>query len=103
MGAAREQKMQMNLHLAEWEATVDQKGYPSSWRNLLAKICEHTEEPDHKLWEGGYSLQQEFADTMMALGVAKDKAYEELRKQKELAERLWATATVGHSSDDIRS
>ena len=103
LDAAREQKMQMDVHLVEWEATVDQKGYPSSWRNALPRICNNIEERDHELWEGGYSLQRKFEDTMIGLGDAKDKAFEEIREQKQLAEKLWGTTTVGHSSDDFRS
>ena len=103
LGAAREQKMQMDVHLAEWMATVDQKGYPSSWRDLLARVCDHTEESHHKSWQGGYDLERKFEDIMKALCDAKEKAFEELRKQKQLAGEIWKTTNIGCSSDDSRS
>jgi hypothetical protein len=93
----------MDVHLANWRAAVDEKGYPSSWRDLLATDCDHIEECDRESRKPGYNLLRKFEDIMMAWGNAKEAAFGKLLKQKQLAEEIWGTTAIRCSSDGFRS
>jgi hypothetical protein len=101
--AAQEQKRQLDMYLAEWRAIVDQKGYPNSWRDLLASTCDHTEKRPHESWGCGHGVQRKLGTIMTTLRDAKKKAYGELHKQKQLAGEMWNITPVGSSSDVHRS
>jgi hypothetical protein len=103
MRAARTQKLGMREHLAEWEQMVEQKGYPTSWKGLLGKCCDRTEQGSREYWKDGHAFGRRVENAKEALKGSKEKTIRELQTKRQLAQEVWGIAPVENKRKDSRS
>jgi hypothetical protein len=102
MGAARVQKLGMREHLAEWEQMVEQKGYPTSWKGLLGKCCDRTEQGSREYWKDGHDFGRRLENAKETLKRSKEKTIEELQTKWQLAQQVWGITSVEDKYYDSR-
>lgn len=103
MRAARAQKLGMREHLAEWEQMVEQKGYPTSWKGLLGKCCDRTEQGSREYWKDGHDFGQRVENAKEILKGSKEKTIGELQTKRQLAQEVWGITPVENRHKDSRS
>ena len=103
MEAARAQKLEMGVHFAEWEQMVEQKGYPTSWKGLLGKCCDRTEQGSREYRKDGHDLGRWLESAKEILERSKENTMRELETQQQLAQEVWDIAPVENKHEDSRS